>query len=104
MRAADRGGSRRTSSVDQPRRRDVRRPETLDLALDHRALDDAGRIAPRRKARDERLEALEALRMEAAQFGVRLGMVVDANVERRVILGRDDQERDRLLAALVSAR
>ena len=39
-----------------------------------------------------------------AQFGERIGVVVDAQVERRILLGGVDQQRGRLLAALVAAR
>ena len=55
------------------------------------------------EARDERLEALEALLVQAPQFDEGLGMVVHAKVERRVALGRMDDQRRRLLAALVAA-
>jgi hypothetical protein len=44
------------------------------------------------------------LLVEPAQLGDRLGMIVDANRKRRVLLGRVDEQRGRLLAALVAAR
>ena len=80
------------------------RLEARDLLLDHRAVGDARGPRLARHAGEERLEALEALLVEAAQLGDRLGVVVDAQVEERIVLGRVDEERRRLLAALVAAR
>ena len=67
-----------------------------------RSVMPAGR-ARARQAGEERLEALEALFVQAAQLGERLGVIVDAQVEERILLGRVDQQRRRLLAALVAA-
>src|SRR5512143_2577968 len=82
---------------------EARGGEALDLALDRRAIGRPDRIRPPRQAGGERLEALEALAVEAAQREERLGMVVDAQRQERVVLGRDDQQRRGLLAALVAA-
>ena len=79
-------------------------PGTRDLLLDHRAVGDARGPRLARQAGDERLEALEALLVEAPQLGERLGVIVDAEVEERIVLGRVDQQRRGLLAALVAAR
>ena len=68
-----------------------------------RPVGDACRIVAPRQARDERLEPLEALFVEAPKLGDGLGVVVDAKVERGVALRRVDDERRRLLAALVAA-
>ena len=48
-------------------------------------------------------EALAADGFEALELGERVGVVVDAKVERRVFLGGVDDERGGLLAALVAA-
>ena len=66
-------------------------------------LEQADRIVAAGQAGDERLEALEALLVQAAQLGQRLFVVVDAEVEARVVLVAVDAQRRRLLAALVAA-
>ena len=66
-------------------------------------MEQADRIAAARQAGDERLQALEALLVQAAQLAERLGVVVDAQVEARVVLVAVDAQRRRLLAALVAA-
>src|SRR5665213_2615701 len=87
------------SSVPQLRRR----TKCLDAPLDLGAIDHAGGAVAAGEAGDERLEALEAHVVEAAQFGDRLGMVVDAQIEARIVLGGMDAQCSRLLAALVAA-
>ncbi len=42
--------------------------------------------------------------VQAAQLGDRFGVIVDAQIEERILLGGDDEQRGRLLAALVAAR
>src|SRR5258708_15258770 len=81
----------------------ARRLKTLDLAFDCRAIGYACGPRTCRQARHERLESLEALDVEAIELGERIGMIVDPEIERRVCFGRTDQQRDRLLAALVAA-
>ena len=68
-----------------------------------RAVGHAGRVVAARQAGDEGLEALEALRVQAAQLGDRLGVVVDAQVELGIVLVAVDAQRRGLLAALVAA-
>ena len=58
--------------------------EPLDRRFDGRAIGDAGRIVVAGQARDERLEALEALLVQAPQFDDGLRVVVHAQVERRI--------------------
>src|SRR5262245_1585312 len=74
-----------------------------NFIFDDRAVGDAGGAGLRRQAAPERLVALEALAVEARELRDRLGMVVDADVEERVVLGGADEQRRRLLAALVAA-
>ena len=71
--------------------------------VDDGAIDDACGVRARRQAGDERLEPLEALVEQAPQLRERVGVVVDAQVERRVALRRHDPQRRGLLAALVAA-
>ena len=63
----------------------ARRLKALDLGFDDGAVGDAGRIVAAGQAGDERLEPLEALFVQAPQLGDRLGVVVDAQVERWVV-------------------
>ena len=78
--------------------------EALDFRLDLRPIGHARRPRARGQAGDEGLVALEALDVQPQQFGQRFGVIVDAQVEKRVCLGGADQQRRRLLAALVAAR
>src|SRR5688572_5220323 len=77
---------------------------TRDLLLDHVAVGDAERPRPARSALEIRHEALVRLVVQPPQLGERLGVVVDPQVEIGVGLGRADEQRRRLLAALVAAR
>ena len=77
--------------------------KAIDARLDLVAVDQAGRVVAAGQAGDERLEALEADVVEAAQLGHRLGVVVDADVELASVLVAVDDERRGLLAALVAA-
>ena len=72
------------------------RDERLDAALDLVALEQADRIVAAGQAGDEGLEALEALLVQAAQLVHRLLVVVDAEVEARVVLVAVDAQRRRL--------
>ena len=48
-------------------------------------------------------ETLPAHLLESLELGQRVGMIVDAQIERRIVLGGVDAKRCRLLAALVAA-
>ena len=74
-----------------------------DARLDLVAIGQAGGVVAAGQAGDERLEALEADVVEAAQLGHRLGVVVDPEVELAPVLVAVDDERRGLLAALVAA-
>src|SRR3954467_8759869 len=69
-----------------------------------RAVRDAGRTRLRRQATNERLVALQALAVEPLELPNGLGMVVDADIKERIVLGRVHEERRGLLAALVPTR
>src|SRR5258706_1159434 len=71
--------------------------------LDARAVELAPRMRLARGAAHERDEALVRLVVEAPELGGRLRMIVDAQAQLGVLLGRMDEERGRLLAALVAA-
>ena len=77
--------------------------KACDAFLDHGPVSNARGIRVRRQARHERLEPLEALLVEAPELGEWALVVVDAQVEARVVLGRRDQDRRGLAAALVAA-
>ncbi len=77
--------------------------ERADAGLDLVAIQQADRIVAAGQAGDERLEALEALFVQAAQLDDRLGVIVDAQVEARIVLVGMDAQRRGLLAALVAA-
>src|SRR5574341_1295510 len=77
---------------------------TSDLLLDHAAVIDAERPLPARAALEVGDEALVRLFVEALELGQRIGVIVDADAEVGISLGRADEERRRLLAALVAAR
>ena len=62
------------------------------------------RIAPARQEFGEMHPALAADRFEPRKLGERIGVVVDAQVEIGPLLLAVDQQRGRLLAALVAAR
>ena len=80
-------------------RRCLKRSTSASIAA--RSVMPAGRAALGRQA--EWLIALEAHLVQAFQFGDRVRVIVDAEVEKRIDLGRVDQQRRRLLAALVAA-
>ena len=69
-----------------------------------RAVGDADRIAPARQKLREMHPALAAHLLQAREFGERIGVVVDAQVEVGLFLLAVDEQRRRLLAALVAAR
>jgi hypothetical protein len=56
-----------------------------------------------RQARDKGLIALETLVVQSAKLDERLVMIVDTQMEERIFLGREDEQRRRLPAALVAA-
>src|SRR3954471_10432127 len=74
-----------------------------NLIFDQGAIGNACRARARGQAAHERLVALEAYLIEPAQLDERLGVVVDADVEKGIVLGRGHEQRRRLLAALVAA-
>ena len=92
----------RTSSSAAHRCR-ARCLETFDFGFDRGAIGDASGARRARQAGEERLIALEAHLVQAFQFGDRVRVIVDAEVEKRIDLGRVDQQRRGLLAALVAA-
>ena len=69
-----------------------------------RAIGNPGRILPARQIFSEMHPALAADRLQPFQFGERIGVVVDAQVEIGPFLLAVNQKRGRLLAALVAAR
>jgi hypothetical protein len=75
----------------------------FDRGVDDRAIGDAGRILARRQELAEMHPALAAHLFEAFELGKRIGVVVDAQIERRPFLLAVDHKRRRLLAALVAA-
>ena len=97
--------TRRSLDLDQRRCRSLSglAMPACDAGVDGGAVGDAGRILARRQERAEMHPALAADRFEALEFGERIGMVVDAQVESRPFLVAMDQQRGRLLAALVAA-
>src|SRR6266567_2394969 len=66
----------------------ARRMEAQDLRLDRSAVGDARGTRAAGKARDEGLVALETLDVQAPKFVERLGMVVHAQIQERIRLGR----------------
>src|SRR3954471_15940758 len=74
-----------------------------NFIFDRGPIGDAGRPRLRRQTTNERLVALQAFSVEALELPDRLGMVIDADIEERIVLGRVYEERRSLLAALVAA-
>src|SRR5688572_25215615 len=88
----------------------VRRPVTsrrlfvpCNLLLDQVPVEHAPRPRLARAAAHERDEALVRLVVQPPQLDQRLAVVVDPQAELGVLLGRIDEQRGRLLAALVAA-
>ena len=77
--------------------------EALDLRFDRGPIGDARRPVASGKACHEWLEALEAFDVQTIDLDEWIGMIIDAQIERRIRLGRADQQRCGLLAALVAA-
>src|SRR3954471_8618655 len=75
-----------------------------DFLLDRLAIEQAPRPRLARAAGHEGDEALVRFLVEAAQLREGLGVVVDPQAQLRIRLGRMNEERRRLLAALVAAR
>src|SRR4051812_23715261 len=67
------------------------------------AVRDAGRTRLRRQTTNERLVALQAFAVEPLELPDRLRMVIDPDIQERIVLGRVDEERRGLLAAFVAA-
>ena len=74
-----------------------------DAGFDLIAVGQAHRVVAAGQAGHERLAALQADLVEPLQFGDRIGMVVDPQVELQIVLVGLDAQRRRLLAALVAA-
>src|SRR5688572_1466824 len=74
-----------------------------NLFFDDRPVPDSPWTRLARAALEVGHEALVRLVVEPAQLGERIGVVVHAQIELRVLLGRVDEKRGRLLAALVAA-
>src|SRR5258706_6969094 len=92
-----------SSSGMSGRARTARGDEGFDARLDDGAVELAGRLQAAGQAGDERLVALQAHLVEAAQLGERLGMGVDTQVELRIVLVRMDAQRGGLPAPLCAA-
>ena len=75
----------------------------FDAGVDDGAVGDPGRIAARRQELAEMHPALAADLFQPFELGERIGVVVDAQVEIGPFLLAVDQQRGRLLAALVAA-
>src|SRR5688572_17104254 len=75
-----------------------------DLPLELFPVEQTPRPRPARAAAQVGDEALVRFGVQARQLGEWLGMVVDPQAELGVGLGRVDEQRGRLLAALVAAR
>src|SRR5438552_3496886 len=86
------------------RQRRCPRVKAFDLCLDLRTIGDACRPRPRGQTGHEGLVTFEALDVESKQFGQRLRVIVDAQIEERIGFRGTDQKRGSLLAALVAAR
>src|SRR6267142_3642804 len=89
----------------------VRKPRTSsralvpgNLFLDAHAIDHAPRPRLARRAAQVGDEALVRLVVEAPELAERLHVVVDPQIERGIVFTGMDDERRRLLAALVAAR
>src|SRR5688500_10117671 len=76
---------------------------TRDLLLDHVAVEHAPRPGLARAALQVRDEALVRLVVQAPQLREWIGVVVDSEIQLRVVFRGADQERRGLLAALVAA-
>ena len=75
-----------------------------DAGLDHVAVERAVRVLPRRHELHVMEKPLAADAFEPRELGERIGVIVDAQADRRIFLGGPDRDRGRLLAALVAAR
>src|SRR5215210_1639640 len=84
-------------------RASLRRDRLLNPGVDDVAVGLADRVAALRQELAEVDPALAADFLKTRELLERLRMVVDPQVEIGVVLGRVDEERGRLLAALVAA-
>src|SRR6185503_6140801 len=75
-----------------------------NLLLDYGTVEHAPGARLARAAAHEGDEALVRLAVQAAQLGQRVRVVVHAQAQLGILLGRVDEQRRRLLAALVAAR
>src|SRR4051812_15124737 len=89
---------------------EVRSPRTSmrfsvpgNLFLDARAIEHARGSCLARRAAHVRDEALVRLLVQAPELGERIRVVVDAQIELRIVFAGVNHERRRLLAALVAA-
>src|SRR5258708_33517155 len=81
----------------------VARNGRFDPGVDDVAIGNAGRVLARGKELAEMHPALAAHLFEAFELSKRIGVVIDAQIERRPFLVAVDQKRRRLPAALVAA-
>ena len=78
----------------------------IPLAFQHRVdglrVVDAGGSGATWHDVHEGRELLLAFLIQAAQFHQRFGMIIDPEAQARIVLGRVDQQRGRLLAAIIA--
>src|ERR1035437_9841587 len=76
--------------------------KTRDFRFDHAAIDDASRVLAAGQARNERLKAFQTDLVQTAQFNQRFCVIVDPQIERRVVLPAVGDQIGALLAAFVA--
>src|SRR5450756_990301 len=76
--------------------------KTRDFRFDHAAIDDASRVLAAGQARDKRLKAFQADLVQTAQFDQGFCVIVDPQIEHRIVLPAVDDQRCALLAAFVA--
>src|SRR5450830_1502590 len=76
--------------------------KTRNFRFDHAAIDDASRVLAAGQARNERLKAFQTDLVQTAQFNQGFCVIVDPQIERRVVLPAVDDQRGALLAAFVA--
>src|ERR1035437_1035790 len=76
--------------------------KTRDFRFDHAAIDDASRVLAAGQARNERLKAFQTDLVQTAQFNQGFCVIVDPQIERRVVLPAVGDQIGALLAAFVA--
>src|SRR6266576_4721807 len=83
------GGARVAKSAYHGRRGRLslvaRCAKAFDFRFDHSAISNAGGTMSRRQARDERPKPLAAFFVKPLELRNRLGMIIDAKIERRIV-------------------